>query len=289
VSANDHLVTGDGPFGVAECADCQYGVTDPQLSDAELGPYYSIDYYSGYYEHDGLRSRNPLYRLRAAHRKRSRERRDRRPPFGVEGRPAGRVLDVGCGGGELLGSFAARGWQPYGIDPSEEATEAAARRGVTVHHGTLKDQPWEEGSFQLITFNHSLEHIVDPLPALEDARRLLAPAGALAIAVPNWACWQRRIFGDRWAMLDMPRHQQHFSPRALKRLADRLDLSVDEVGTDSNAISVAYSLHYLIAGHWTPGWKLWLSYALSLPLLPFAFLGDRFGGGDACYALMRNA
>ena len=87
----------------------------------------------------------------------------------------------------------------------------------------------------------------------------------------------------------MPRHQQHFSPRALERLADKLGLEVEAVGTSSTAISTAYSVHFLIAGHWTPGWKLWLSYALSLPLLPFVFLGDRIGGGDACYAVMRNA
>jgi len=288
VRAYDHLVTGDGPFGVRECTACRYGVTDPQLSNAELGPYYASDYYAGYYEHGGPRSRNPLYRLRAAFRKRSGERRNRQRPFDVEGIPPGRFLDVGCGGGELLRSFAARGWEPYGIDPSEQAVETAAGRGAKVHCGTLADQPWEEGSFQLIGFNHSLEHIVDPIDALRSARDLLAPGGLLAIAAPNWTCWQRSRFGNRWSSLDMPRHQQHFSPQALRRTAETLELELSSVGTTSAAGAATYSIHYMLAGHYTPGWKLWLSYAIAIPVLPFVFLGDRFGGGDCCFAVMRR-
>jgi SAM-dependent methyltransferase len=166
---------------------------------------------------------------------------------------------------------------------------AAARQwGAEVHEGTLLDHPWQGETFDAITFHHALEHVVDPVGALERARALLAPGGVIAIAVPNWSCWQRHVFRNRWAPLDLPRHQQHFSPRALARLAEKLDLKAEDVGTSSMAISTAYSVHFLIAGRWTPGWKLWLSYGLSLPLLPFVFLGDRIGGGDACYIVMRN-
>jgi hypothetical protein len=115
----------------------------------------------------------------------------------------------------------------------------------------------------------------------------LAPGGLLVIEVPNWACWQRRLlFRNLWSALDLPRHRQHFSPRALGRLAALLDLDVRALGTSSTAPSTAYSLHYLIAGRWSPGWKLWLSYALSIPLLPLVMLGDRVGGGDCCYIVM---
>jgi 2-polyprenyl-3-methyl-5-hydroxy-6-metoxy-1,4-benzoquinol methylase len=291
VRAYDRLVTGEGPFAVVECPACEYGVTDPQLSNEELGPYYdAVGYYESYYEHAGAEAGNPLHRLRAAHRRRSAAKRYRRPPFELEGVTPGRVLDVGCGSGELLADLARRGWEPYGVDPSAAATAAAARRGAQVHQGTLEDQPWEPQSFQLITMQHALEHIVDPITALRQARALLAPGGLLAIEVPNWACWQRRIlFRNRWSALDLPRHQQHFSPRALKRATELLDLEVREVGTSSTAASAAYSVHYLLAGRWTPGWKLWASYAASLPLLPFVLLGDRFGGGDCCYVVMARA
>jgi 2-polyprenyl-3-methyl-5-hydroxy-6-metoxy-1,4-benzoquinol methylase len=288
VRARDMVVTGDGPFEVVECEACQFGLTVPQLSPAELGRYYAEAYYEDFYEHSG-KHRGALAQLRDRLRGWSANRRNGAPPFGFADKRRGQVLDVGCGSGELLGHFAARGWTTYGIDPSGAAVAAAARRGAAVHEGTLFDHPWEEERFTAITFQHSLEHVEDPVGSLERARSLLEPGGVLAIAVPNWASWQRRRFGDMWAMLDLPRHQQHFSPTALKRLAAKLDLTVDEAGTRSNAIATAYTVHYAIAGGWTPGWKLWLSYGLSAPLLPLVFGADRFGGGDSCYVVMRNA
>jgi SAM-dependent methyltransferase len=288
VKALDRLVTGEGPFEVRECVACGYGLTLPEQAEAELSRFYGEAYYEGYCDHSGRPAGHFLERLRERYRRRSADRRLRRPPFDVSDRHPGRVLDVGSGSGGLLRHFGARGWKPYGIDPSRAAADSAARHGAAVHCGTLRDQPWPPESFQLITFQHSLEHIVDPVDALRRARALLAPGGLLAVEVPNWSSWQRRLlFKNRWAALDLPRHRQHFSPRALARLAALLELDVRAQGTSSTAISTAYSLHYLIAGRWSPGWKLWLSYALSLPLLPLVMLGDRVGGGDCCYILMR--
>jgi 2-polyprenyl-3-methyl-5-hydroxy-6-metoxy-1,4-benzoquinol methylase len=289
VRALDRLVTGEGPFGVVECKACEFALTTPQLSGEELGHYYADAYYEDFYEHSGGDKEGLLVRLRGVVRRRGARRRYSRPPFRFDGVRRGRLLDVGCGSGELLEHFAAQGWQPYGIDPSRAAAEAARRRGAEAHEGTLQDHPWQGETFEAITFQHSLEHVIDPVAELERARALLAPGGVLAIAVPNWASWQRHLFRNRWFILDLPRHQQHFSPRALRALAERLGLDVEDVGTSSMAISTAYSVHFVVAGRWTPGWKLWLSYGLSLPLLPFVFAGDRLGGGDACYVVMRNS
>jgi hypothetical protein len=67
-------------------------------------------------------------------------------------------------------------------------------------------------------------------------------------------------------------------------------MDVLTVGTTSTAISAAYSVHYLLAGHWAPGWRLWISYALGILLLPAVFLGDRLaGGGDCCFVVMQRA
>jgi 2-polyprenyl-3-methyl-5-hydroxy-6-metoxy-1,4-benzoquinol methylase len=289
VRAFDRLITGDGPFTVTECASCQYALTVPQLSDEELARYYQTEYYETYYEHSTASGGNPLYRLRRWVRRRSAMRRWRRPPYLLRGTTPGRMLDVGCGAGELLEHFAERGWETYGIDPGAAAVAAAARRGARVHQGTLRDQPWQSGSFQLITFQHALEHIADPIDALRRAGALLVPGGLLIVDVPNWSCWQRRLlFRSRWVHLDLPRHLQHFSPRALDRIATELDLRVKAHGTTSTTISTAYSLHYLLAGRFTPGWKLWLSYALGILMLPFALLGDRISGGDCCFIVMER-
>ena len=231
LQALDRLVTGEGPFGVVECEACELGLTTPQLADEELGRYYADAYYEGFYEHSGAERRGLLPRLRDALRRRGAERRYSRPPFRFEGVRRGRLLDVGCGSGELLKHFSAQGWESYGIDPSRAAAAAARRRGAQAHEGTLLDHPWPGVSFDAIAFQHSLEHVVEPVAALEQARSMLAPGGVLVISVPNWSSWQRRLYRGRWFVLDLPRHQQHFSPRALTRLAQRLGLEVEEVGT----------------------------------------------------------
>jgi 2-polyprenyl-3-methyl-5-hydroxy-6-metoxy-1,4-benzoquinol methylase len=288
VRARDRLVTGDGPFEVLECRSCRYGVTEPQLRGAELARYYGSDYFEEFYGHDGAAPSGLLERARARFRRTAAARRFERAPFAISGRPAGRVLDVGCGGGELLAHYAAHGWQALGIDPSATAAAAARRRGIEVHVGTLADQPWEHESFDLVVFSHSLEHIPEPLEELRAARQMLAPAGQIAIAAPNWRCWQRWLFRGYWFPLDLPRHLQHFSPRALSVAARSLALEPVEIGTSSTVISLAYSIHYLLARRWTPGWKLWLAYALGLAALPAALVINGLAGGDACYAVLRR-
>jgi hypothetical protein len=54
-------------------------------------------------------------------------------------------------------------------------------------------------------------------------------------------------------------------------------------------ISIAYSLHYVIAGRWTPGWKLWLSYAIGAAVYPAVAVINRLLGADCCYAVLRAA
>lgn len=285
--ARDRMMTGEGPFTALECPDCRYALTLPQLDDAALARYYPREYYD-FQGYSDRRAASLPYRLLGRFRSWSATRSYRRRPYVLDRASPGRMLDVGCGSGELLEDFATRGWQTYGIDPSSQAVLAAAARGANVHQGTLRDQPWAAGSFGLITFQHSLEHISDPVDALKRARALLEPGGLLIVSVPNWACWQRRyLFRGRWSALDMPRHQQHFSPRALERLAAVLGLHVRSVGTTSNVPVAAYSLHYALFGHLQPGWRLWLSYALGMLIFPFVLIGDRVGGGDACFIVMR--
>jgi SAM-dependent methyltransferase len=286
VHGRDRLITGDGPFTVIECAHCEYGLTVPQLSEEALARYYPSEYFD-FWGYSAQPASNPLQRLLTRFRSWSATRSYRRPPYVLDGVTPGRMLDVGCGSGDLLEQFARQGWEIYGIDPSASAVAAATKRGAVVHQGTLRDQPWQPGSFALITFQHALEHVDEPVDALKHASALLAPGGLLVIDVPNWACWQRRLlFRSRWHPLELPRHLQHFSPRALERLASVLGLSVRTVGTTSSVPVAAYSVHYALFGHLRPGWRLWLSYALGIAMFPLILLGDRVGGGDACFIVM---
>jgi len=93
VHAYDRLATGDGPFTVVECRACEFGLTIPQLSEEELGPYYAESYYEGYYEHSGKGGGNRLLMgLRDRVRERAAARRYASPPFRFEGIEPGREI-----------------------------------------------------------------------------------------------------------------------------------------------------------------------------------------------------
>jgi len=70
--------------------------------------------------------------------------------------------------------------------------------------------------------------------------------------------------------------------------AAALELDELAIGTTSTFVSVAYSLHYVIAGRWTPGRKLWLSYALAAALFAPLWALNALWGGDCCRALLRR-
>ncbi|HWA54052.1 MAG TPA: class I SAM-dependent methyltransferase, partial [Solirubrobacterales bacterium] len=187
---HDRLTDAPGEFSVVACADCGLAFTQPRLAPADFHVYYPETYNA--YEPNARANASLGERIGALQR----ELLVRYGPYReIWRRGPGKLLDVGCGTGDLAAIFGRHGWQAHGIEPSEQAAEHARAAGVEVVTGTLADAPWREGSFDAILFNHSLEHVGDPAATLAAATRLLAPGGLLAIAVPNFDSWHRRLFG----------------------------------------------------------------------------------------------
>jgi SAM-dependent methyltransferase len=103
--------------------------------------------------------------------------RDRRP---------GRLVDVGCGRGDLAATFVVRGWKAVGVEPSPAACAAARSRGVEAREGVLADVALEPSYYDAALFRHSLEHTPDPLGDLEKVRAALRPGGLAMVTVPNF-------------------------------------------------------------------------------------------------------
>jgi len=94
-----------------------------------------------------------------------------------------RALDVGCGEGRLLQLLQRRGWRAEGLELNRELTADARRLGLTVAVGAV-EQAEPKGPFELITLNHLLEHIREPLAVLRRARGWLAQGGLLVVETP---------------------------------------------------------------------------------------------------------
>ena len=136
----------------------------------------------------------------------------------------GPVLDVGCGGGLFLRLMAERGYRVAGLDLSIDAAAVAWRHyGVPVVCAILSESPIAAESCAAVTMFHVLEHLHDPARYIDSARALLKPGGRLIVQVPNASCWQFRLFGSSWNVVDVPRHLIDF------KVSD-LDLLLEDCG-----------------------------------------------------------
>jgi SAM-dependent methyltransferase len=286
---------GPGEFAVLRCAACGLASTYPRIDPSQLADYYPAGYHGragGRLAGSGERQAGSregaeagggapvpwtglVERLRLAAIVRL------GPYRPLSRRRPGRMLDVGCGNGELARAFARRGWRVAGVEPVASAAATAAAGGVDVHVGTLIDAPWRGPSFDAIVFNHSLEHLPDPLDGLRRAAALLREGGVVAVAVPNFACWQRRLFGSRWFGLDLPRHLQHLDASALAALMTRAGLSSVEQVFASMRPGVLVSLQYVAFGRarWTGRGLRLAAWAIA----PLLWVIDRFAAGDCLH------
>lgn len=71
-----------------------------------------------------------------------------------------------------------------------------------------------------MTMWHVLEHCIDPLGVLKQARSLLEPGGMLFVELPNWNSMGRRVRGAKWSQLKPPEHINFFTPRSLARATE---------------------------------------------------------------------
>lgn len=191
------------------------------------------------------------------------------------------MLDVGCGRGDLAAAFARRGWRADGLEPAASAVAAARHQGVDARTGTLDVAPADLCGYDLVVFNHSLEHVPDPVAALQEARSRLRPGGAVVVAVPDWSSWQRRAFASRWFHLDLPRHLQHFSPRSLISTMSRAGLEPKQPRSTTSLVGLLGSAQYALFGRCVfTGPRLRPALALASALYPVTLLIGSVLGGD---------
>lgn len=217
----------------------------------------------------------------------------RQPPLGaLTALAPGRLLDVGSGRGDLGVILRRHGWLVTGVEPSPDACVEARARGVATVQGTLTTTSGPLGDgFDAIVFQHSLEHVAEPLDDLTVARGLLRPGGLVLISLPNFGSWQARRFGSDWFHLDLPRHRSHFTAAGLETLLRRAGLESVVTATNSSADGLPMSMQYRRYGgrRFRSGLSLYAATAVTLGLAPLtALLGRTLGEADILHAVARR-
>lgn len=152
------------------------------------------------------------------------------------------ILDVGSGSGELLMRLRKSGFtHVVGVDPfiKEDIHYAG---GLTIHKKTLSEIT---GSYKIIIFNHSFEHLADPKAIVQDINRLLVKGGYALIRIPVTGTYAWKKYGVNWVQLDAPRHLYLHTPKSVQFLCDTAGLKLKDFIYDSYDLQFWGSEQYL--------------------------------------------
>ena len=172
---------------------------------------------------------------------------------GLEGKA---VLDVGCGGGILAESMAARGARVTGIDLGEQPLKVAQlhllESGLDVHYRLIPAESLAQempGRFDVVTCMEMLEHVPDPAATVGACAQLIRPGGHLFFATINRnpKSYLFAVLGAEYVLGLLPRgthdYAKFIKPSELSAMCRSAGLSVASLtGMTYNPLSRAYAL-----------------------------------------------
>jgi SAM-dependent methyltransferase len=156
-------------------------------------------------------------------------------PAMLDGLPSGgRLLDVGCGTGELVRAARTAGGDVIGVEPDPEmAALASEALGEDVLVAGLPDLPHADDGFDVVTANFVLNHVDDPRAGALELARVAAPGGVVRATIWGSAPPPQALMWN--GLLDMVGAVRPPSPRLpadrdFERSADGLATVLSEVG-----------------------------------------------------------
>ncbi len=209
----DRLHRLDGNFALFTCHNCGVVTVRPRLSNEEIQKYYPYDYISYPCPIQAETSRFKRFdrQFGVTRRRKKIEKYTKKTE--------GKILDIGCATGVFLKEMKDHGWEAYGVEPSNYASEIALNQlDLNVYNCYLDDVNFDDNYFDIVTLWDVFEHLPDPVRTMRIIRRILKPDGFIVITTPNTESWERKIFKQYWAGWDVPRHYNIFSDKAIDRL-----------------------------------------------------------------------
>ncbi len=198
-------------YPVYRCIGCGCEFLEPQPDDRTLAEIYDAEYFLG--DHDAASDQ----RVAALKSATSALYLDRLAPTSAGDRP--RLLEIGCGTGDLLLQAQSRQFEVNGVEYSAVAAATANQRlgADVVHAGTIENASLPLGQFDIIAACDVIEHTRHPRSFLDTAYALLRPGGMIFLVTPSLDSWSRKLLGKRWMEYKVE-HLFYFGRKSLERL-----------------------------------------------------------------------
>ena len=167
-----------------------------------------------------------------------------------------KVVDIGCGGGILAESMAARGAEVTGVDLSEKALGVArlhlyeSGQTVSYRHISAEDIAQESpASFDVVTCMEMLEHVPDPASTIRACATLVKPGGKVFFSTlnRNLKAYLLAVVGAEYILNLLPKGTHEYAkfikPSELSRYVREAGLNVEELlGMGYNPLTKIYAL-----------------------------------------------
>ena len=156
------------------------------------------------------------------------------------------IFEVGGGNGFFLEAAKDGGFASVaGVEPSTEAI-AAARSDIKPHMiaSMMKSGVLADGSFEVGTMFHTLDHLTDPVSTLKDCKNALQQGGVFVVAIHNERSWSARLMGERSPIIDVE-HTHLYTRKSGEALFKKIGFIDVRSGAYNNHYSLAYILHLI--------------------------------------------
>jgi 2-polyprenyl-3-methyl-5-hydroxy-6-metoxy-1,4-benzoquinol methylase len=160
----------------------------------------------------------------------------------------GRVLDVGCGGGNLLLDLQKKGADVYGIETNPKSVEICKRKRLKILCGNLESINFPDEQFDTVIMSQLIEHLPSPKETLNEIHRLLKPGGKLYIYCPNAEGYLKSLFSKYWHGWHLPFHLYHFTKETLSKYAKECGYEIVNIKTITPTVFFVYSLKSYLWG-----------------------------------------
>jgi SAM-dependent methyltransferase len=236
VASAEQTFTKDS-YAVYRCGCCACEFLEPQPDDRTLSEIYNAEYFLG--EHDEASDQ----RVAALKGATSALYLDRLSP--VLPRNGTRLLEIGCGTGDMLLQAQSRSFAVNGVEYSTAAAATANQRlgAELVQTGTIDNASLPSGYFDVIAACDVIEHTRDPESFLERAHALLRPGGVIFLVTPSLDSWSRRLLGKRWMEYKVE-HLFYFGKSSLEQLLMDVGFENPVFAGNRKVLSLDYMFHH---------------------------------------------
>jgi SAM-dependent methyltransferase len=225
-------------YRLLECQDCGFLTMFPQPNDQELAKIYGEGY--------TLMQASEEAKLHFAALKRATATRYLELIGRYRGHNSGRLLEIGCGSGDLLAVASSMGYQVTGVEYSPhscaEARQRLAGKGEIIQGeiGALADRA---RSYDVCVLSDVIEHVRDPRAFLNQIYALLVPKGVIFIATPTLDSSSAKLMKSKW-MEFKAEHLHYFNQNTLHSLLFQCGFESTVPSAGVKTLSLSYVLDH---------------------------------------------